>query len=156
MKLQFKAISLTLGLVALLGTANAVKSGTPSTELPNPTNSIELPDSSDVINSDSIKLETPETEATEEPTTDSAEVETPELEATEEPTTDSAEVETPELEATEEPTTDSAEVETPELEATEEPTTDSENAGIENPLPIEGSGIVVPDADTDLPVEQVK
>jgi hypothetical protein len=138
MKLQFKAISLTLGLVALLGTANAVKSGTPSTELPNPTNSIELPDSSDVINSDSIKLETPETEATEEPTTDSAEVETPELEATEEPTTDSAEVETP------------------ELEATEEPTTDSENAGIENSLPIEGSGIVVPDADTDLPVEQVK
>ncbi len=93
MKLQLKALSVTLGLAALLGACNSVNSSTPSTTTPE----------------DSVQLES--TETTEGTTVEpAAEVETPEETATEgtivEP---AAEVETPEE-------TESAEQVAPETE----------------------------------------
>ncbi|MGF1542561.1 MAG: hypothetical protein ACFCU5_19305 [Pleurocapsa sp.] len=53
MKLQFKALTITLGLAALLGACTSVDSSTPSTEAPSVDSSIELtPDGAEVQNSE--------------------------------------------------------------------------------------------------------
>ena len=81
MKLQFKALSLTLGLVALLGVGTSVKSGTP--DISGTENSVEVaPDGIELEASEDI--EDAELEASEEiEDAETAEIETPELEAAE-------------------------------------------------------------------------
>jgi len=95
MKLQLKALSITLGLAALLGACNSVNSSTPSTTTPE----------------DSVQLESTETETTEGTVVEPAvEVETPEETAAEGTVVEpNAEVETPEE-------SESAEQMTPETE----------------------------------------
>ncbi|MEL6438568.1 MAG: hypothetical protein AAFQ80_04850, partial [Cyanobacteria bacterium J06621_8] len=87
MKLQFKALSLTLGLVALLGACTSVKSGTPDVSSPE---SVELEANEDFEDTEIEATEGFETEELE--ATEGFEVE--ELEAAED-------IEDAELEATE-------------------------------------------------------
>ena len=100
MKLQFKALSVSLGLVALLGVCSTANSSTP--EVPTDT-SVEIsPDGVELQDTENSELEASE------------EVEDTELEASEE-------VEDTELEASEEiEDAENAEIETPELEAAED------------------------------------
>ena len=126
MKLQFKALSVILGLVALLGTCTSVKSGT--TDLAGSENSVEIsPDGTELEASED--METESLEASEDMETEgleaSEDMETEGLEASEDMETEgleaSEEVEDAELEASEEiEDAENAEVETPELEAAEE------------------------------------
>ena len=143
MKFQIKALSTTLVLASLLGACSSVNSSTPSIEEPSANTSIELESSEGF-------------EAVEEIPVESAEMETPDYQATEEPTTelDSAEMETPDYQATEEPTTelDSAEMETPDYQATEEteaPQIESSEAPVES----DGSGVILPIEDAQTPTE---
>jgi hypothetical protein len=121
MKLQFKALSLTLGLVALLGACTSVKSGTP--DVSDTDSSVEMP--ADGIEANSLEeleatedIENTELEATED-------IENTELEATED-------IEDAQLEAAEEiEDAENAEIETPELEATEEADSIKESSSVE-------------------------
>ena len=121
MKLQFKALSVTLGLVAFLGVSTSVKSET--TNLSGTDSSVEL--SSDEMDTSNVE----ELEATDEYQTEELEAtdeyQTEDLEATEE-------IEDTQLEATEEiEDAENAEIETPELEAIEEADSIDESSNIE-------------------------
>ena len=141
MKLQFKALTITLGLVALLGACTSVNSSTPSVGTPSVESSVELtPDGAEVkapeLGSETGDMETPdlEAEASDELGSETAGIDTPglssetdnmetpglEAEAADELDSETAEIEAPGLEASEEVAEpDTAEIGTPEVEATE-------------------------------------
>ena len=149
MKLQFKALSVTLGLVALLGACTSVKSGTP--DITDAENSVEIvPDDVELSGVEEVETEagleasdefgTDELEASEEMETEELEASddfgTDELEASEEMETEefgaSEEIEDAELEASEEiEDAESAEIETPELEAVEDAESIDESSSID-------------------------
>ncbi|MBE9043806.1 hypothetical protein IQ255_05200 [Pleurocapsales cyanobacterium LEGE 10410] len=138
MKLQFKALSLTLGLVALLGACTSVKSGTP--DITGADESVEiLPNESELGASE--EMETEGLEATDGMDTEGLEatdgMDTEGLEATDGMDTESLEaaeeIEEAELEAAEEiEDAENAEIETPELEAVEE--TELDQSSIEGTM----------------------
>ncbi|MGD1918013.1 MAG: hypothetical protein ACFCAD_03490 [Pleurocapsa sp.] len=113
MKLQFKALSVTLGLVALLGVSTSVKSST--TKVSQAENSVE-------ISPDEIELQDAEESDYNTGLEASEEIEDAELEASEE-------IEDAELEASEEiEDGETAEIETPELEASDDVEADNQSS----------------------------
>ena len=85
MKIPFKALTITLGLAALLGACTSVDSSTPSTETPSVDSSVELtPDGAEVPNpeleTETSEIETPDAMGAIE---EVADPETAEIEATE-------------------------------------------------------------------------
>ena len=165
MKLQFKALSVTLGLVALLGACTSVKSGTP--DITDAENSVELPandaelggveemETEDAGLEASDEFGTDELEASEEMDTEELEASdefgTDELEASEEMETEELgadeEIEDAELEASEEiEDAESAEIETPELEAVEDAESIDESSSIDGTV---NDGVETVEEDTD-------
>ena len=104
MKLQFKALSLTLGIVTLLGICSSVKGGTP--EITDAENNVEMTPIDEMGAESSEEIGSDEPEASEEMETEfsaSEEIEEAELEASKEiEDAENSEIESPELEATEE------------------------------------------------------
>ena len=143
MKLQFKALSVTLGLVALLGACTSVKSGTP--DITDAENSVELPaNDAELGGVEEMETEDAGLEASDEFGTDeleaSEEMETEELGADEE-------IEDAELEASEEiEDAESAEIETPELEAVEDAESIDESSSIDGTV---NDGVETVEEDTD-------
>ena len=153
MKLQFKALSITLGLVALLGAFTSVNSSTPETS-----------DADHSVEISSEETPVTEMEASEETDYDSQleaseEMEGTEIEAFEE-TEDaeleaSEEIENPELEASEEiEDAENAEIETPELEATEDSETIDQSSIEGNTDAVETEEKAVDSVDGTVPVSE--